>query len=99
MSFAVCHFEFDNIADRSNLRSESPQRKNSRPTSIHLPHGSMTVAVCRVCQSRHVGFDSGNAGIHHAREFDQPSSKAPSRAVVQFFVPAVSAANAIRFGV
>ena len=39
------------------------------------------------------GFDIGNAGIHHARVFDQPSSKAPSRAVVQFFVPAVSAAR------
>ena len=30
-----------------------------------------------------------NVGIHHARAFDQPLREAPSRAVVQFFVPDV----------
>ncbi len=49
----------------------------------------MTVAVCRVCLSQHVSFNSGNVGIHHARATGQPSGKAPSRAVVQFIVPDV----------
>ena len=40
-----------------------------------------------------VWIASHNVGIHHARAIDQVSSKAPSRAVVQFFVPDVSEAR------
>ncbi len=37
-----------------------------------------------------------NGGIHHARATDQPSSKAPSRAGVQFFVPDVFGTRQLR---
>ncbi len=77
------------LANRRHLRRTSSQSTDQSSD----PYSSVSIAACEVCLSRYVGFDSGNVGIHHARATDQPSSKAPSRAVVQFFVPDVSEAR------